>query len=67
MIFSGHILALQICKEENFAKTLSSVVNVVNIFWRKSIVYHKFHWLRQIAIFGTDSIRDQKGAVANTK
>ena len=35
---------------------------VVNQF-----VYPKFHWLRQIAIFGPDSIRDQKGAMANTK
>ena len=30
-------------------------------------VYPKFHWLRQIAIFGPDSIRNQKGAMANTK
>ena len=31
------------------------------------IMYPKFHWLCQIAIFGPDSIRDQKGAMANTK
>ena len=30
-------------------------------------MYPKFHWLRQIAIFGPDSNRDQKGAMANTK
>ena len=30
-------------------------------------VYPKFHWLRQIAIFGPNSIRDQKGAMTNTK
>ena len=30
-------------------------------------VYPKFHWLRQLAIFGHDSIRNQKGAMANTK
>ena len=30
-------------------------------------VYPKFHWLRQITIFGPNSIRDQKGAMANTK
>ena len=30
-------------------------------------VYPKFHWLRQIAFFGPDSIRNQKGAMANTK
>ena len=27
----------------------------------------KFHWLHQIAIFGPDSIHDQKGTMANTK
>ena len=32
-----------------------------------SNMYPKFHWLRQIAIFGPDSIHDQKGAMANTK
>ena len=30
------------------------------------IVYPKFHWLRQLTIFGRDSICDQKGAMANT-
>ena len=30
-------------------------------------VYPKFYWLRQIAIFSPDSIRDQKGAMANYK
>ena len=33
----------------------------------ETMVYPKFHWLRKIAIFGPDSIRDQKGAMANTK
>ena len=32
-----------------------------------TFVYPKFHWLHQIAIFGPDSIRDQKGAMANYK
>ena len=30
-------------------------------------VYPKFHWLRQLAIFGRKLNRDQKGAMANTK
>ena len=32
-----------------------------------SDVYPKFHWLRQIVIFDPNSIRDQKGAMSNTK
>ena len=30
-------------------------------------MYPKFHWLHQLTIFGRDSIRDQKGVMANTK
>ena len=30
-------------------------------------VYPKFHWLRQLVIFGRELNRDQKGAMANTK